>query len=115
MRRLQWTCVVAAVLAAGCESSPPNPHSTGSKEMAADGRTVVCAKARTALDAVNVEGTSPRVYALVEDFLNTAAHSGDTILMYQAAQVEDAHRGSEPALTLQPALTNMVATCDLGG
>jgi len=114
MRRIQWAFVAAAILAAGCESSPPGKVSAdGGNEPT--GRAVVCVKARAALDAVRMEGTSPRVYALVESFLDAADHSGDTILIYQAAQVADAHRGSDPDLTLEPALTNMVATCDQGG
>lgn len=116
MRRLPWACVVvSAVLAAGCEPSSPGPVTPGPDVMPVDGRTVVCTKALAALDAVRVEGTSQRVYALVEDFLNAAANSGDTVLIFQAAQVGDAHRGSAPDLTLEPALTNMVATCAQGG
>ncbi len=94
-------------------SSPLSDGGTATSSLAVD----ACTKARVALASVRSEGLSNRVYSQVEDFLAAARSAGqeDQTLLYQAMQVADAHRGSDPALTLGPSLENMVRFCDQGG
>ena len=96
------------VFVVGC--SDASDGSGGGTSLAAD----ACTKARVALAAVEQEGPSKHVYDLVEDFLAAARTADDPTLLFQASQVGDAHRGSDPALTLAPSLQNMVRFCDQG-
>jgi hypothetical protein len=96
------------VFVVGC--SDASDGSGGGTSLAAD----ACTKARVALAAGEQEGLSKRVYDLVEDFLGAAMSADDPTLLFQAMQVADAHRGSDPALTLVPSLQNMARFCDQG-
>ncbi|MEU7909034.1 hypothetical protein [Actinoplanes sp. NPDC049118] len=116
------TAALISVSIAGCGPTPPPPPTPGPGPTApqptipeTDPVAIVCGKARIALEAVELEGTSQRTYLAVEDFLNAAVQSGDPVMLYGASQVGESHRGSAPELTLGPALANMVQTCVQGG
>lgn len=117
LRLIVLVCVASFALSCSDASGGGGPVNSvdggGTPSLAVD----ACDKARMALAAVESEGLSNRVYGLVEDFLAAARSAGpeDASLLYQAMQVGDAHRGSNPELTLGPSLQNMVRFCDQSG